>query len=128
MREHPDRRVYEWLHRQNPDEVFTTAISKAEVYYGIEIKEHGRKRESLQRFADGLFEDTFKGKVLSFEGNAALRFARMAASLRLRGRKMSEFDAQIAAIADARGAVIATRNTQDFEGCGIQLIDPWRAR
>jgi predicted nucleic acid-binding protein len=128
MREHPDRHVYAWLDRQNPDEVFTTAITKAEVYYGIEIKVHGRKRASLQAFADRLFGSTFKGKILPFDSSAAMYFARMSASLKSRGKKMSEFDAQIAAIAHARSAILATRNTYDFEACGVELINPWPAR
>lgn len=128
MREHPDRHVYDWLDRQNPSEVFTTAITKAEVYYGIEIKAHGKKRASLEAFAERMFGGTFKGKILPFDSNAAPYFARMSASLKSRGKKMNEFDAQIAAIAHARAAVLATRNTDDFEECGIELIDPWTAR
>lgn len=128
MREYPERHVYGWVHRQNPDEVFTTAITKAEVYYGIEIKVHGRKREFLQSFADRLFGETFRGKVLPFDSNAALYFARMSASLKVRGRKMNEFDAQIAAIAHARGALLATRNIDDFEACGLDLMNPWPTR
>lgn len=128
MRERPDRHVYAWLNARNPAEVFTTAITKAEVYYGIEIKVHGRKRASLEVFAERLFGGTFKGKVLPFDSDAALYFARMSASLKSRGKKMNEFDAQIAAISHARGAVLATRNIDDFEACGVELINPWQAR
>ena len=126
MREHPDRHVFAWLDRQNPAEVFTTAITKAEVYYGIEIKVHGKKRASLEGFAQRLFGGTFKGKILPFGGDAAMHFAKMSASRKSLGRKMNEMDAQIAAIARVRGAVLATRNISDFEECGIELIDPWK--
>jgi hypothetical protein len=128
MREYPDRHVYAWLDRQNPAEVFTTAITKAEVYYGIEIKVRGKKRASLEAFAERLFGGTFKGKILPFDSSAALHFAKMSASLKSRGKKMNEFDAQIAAIAHARGSVLATRNIDDFEACGVELINPWPAR
>ena len=127
MREHPDRHVFAWLDRQNPSEVFTTAITKAEVYYGIEIKVRGKKRASLEAFAERLFGGTFKGKILSFDSNAAMYFARMSASLKSRGKKMNEFDAQIAAIARMHRAALATRNLRDFEGCGVELINPWAA-
>lgn len=128
MREHPDRHVFRWLDRQNPAEVFTTAITKAEVYYGIEIKVHGKKRASLEVFAERLFGGTFKGRILPFDSDAALHFAKMSASRKAQGRKMNEFDAQIAAITRARQAVLATRNINDFTECGIELIDPWKAR
>jgi predicted nucleic acid-binding protein len=41
------------------------------------------------------------------------------------GRPMSQFDAMIAAIARAHRAALATRNTGDFEHCGIRLVNPW---
>lgn len=128
MRENPDRHVFGWLDRQNPAEVFTTAITKAEVYYGIEIKVRGKRRASLERFAQRLFGGTFKSKILPFDSDAAMHFAEMSASRKSQGLRMSEFDAQIAAITRARGAVLATRNTSDFEGCGIELINPWKVR
>jgi hypothetical protein len=128
MREHPDRHAFAWLDRQNPAEVFTTAVTKAEVYYGIEIKVHGKKRASLEGFAQRLFGGTFKGKILPFDSDAAMHFAKVSASKKTRGQKMNEFDAQIAAIARARGALLATRNIDDFEDCGIELINPWLAR
>jgi predicted nucleic acid-binding protein len=44
---------------------------------------------------------------------------------RTAGHPISQFDCQIAAIARAHGASVATRKTGDFEGCGVQLMDPW---
>jgi predicted nucleic acid-binding protein len=44
---------------------------------------------------------------------------------RATGRPISHFDCQIAAIARAREATVATRNTSDYEGCGIALMNPW---
>jgi len=38
---------------------------------------------------------------------------------------ISQFDAQIAAIALHNGLALATRNVKDFEGCGLRLVDPW---
>ncbi len=47
------------------------------------------------------------------------------ADRRAAGRPISQFDAQIAAIARAHQAAVATRNVADFSGCGIDVIDPW---
>jgi hypothetical protein len=41
------------------------------------------------------------------------------------GQPISQFDAQIAAIARRAGARLATRNTNDFSNCRVALIDPW---
>jgi len=63
--------------------------------------------------------------VLVFDEAAAQAFPSIAVDRRLQGRPISLFDAQIAAIARASGAFLATRNTSDFEGCGIRLVNPW---
>lgn len=128
MREMPDRRVFEWVDRQPAGQLFTTAITKAEILYGIEVTTLGKRRSALAIAAKAIFGETFKGRILSFDSDAAADFAQVSAKRKAQGRPMSEFDAQIAAIALVRGAILATRNTRDFEGCGIDVVDPWKAR
>ena len=72
-----------------------------------------------------MFGEDFAGRVLTFGGEAAQAYALIAAERRRAGHPISHFDAQIAAIARSAGAVIATRNVADYEGCGIEVIDPW---
>ncbi len=127
MHEIPDRRVAVWMDHEVPDQVFTTAVTKAEIYYGIQIKMPGKKRSRLEAFADAIFGDTFKDRILPFDSNAAAHFAEVLARRKAEGRRMSEFDAQIAAITRAHSAVLATRSVRDFESCGIQLLNPWNA-
>ena len=74
-----------------------------------------------------MFEEDFKGRILAFGTDAAVPYARIATERRRAGRPISHFDAQIAAIARAVGAAIATRNVADFEGLGLRLVDPWRS-
>jgi toxin FitB len=64
-------------------------------------------------------------RVLPFDGSAAQDFALIVAERRKLGRPISHADAQIAAIARSRGASVATRNTNDFEHCGVEIVDPW---
>jgi predicted nucleic acid-binding protein len=64
--------------------------------------------------------------VAPFDGPAAQAFARLAAKRRQAGRSIVQLDAQIAGIVQSRGATLATRNIADFNGCGIQVVDPWR--
>ncbi len=71
-----------------------------------------------------IIED-FAGRVLPFDGDAARVFPQVAAARQAAGRPVTQFDAQIAAIARSRGAAIATRNTADFEGIGVAVLDPW---
>ena len=72
-----------------------------------------------------VLDEDFRGRVLPFDRAAARAYATIAAARRTAGRPISQFDCQIAAIARAREATVATRNTSDYEGCGIELINPW---
>lgn len=126
MRPDPVRRVLEWMAKQPPATVFTTTIAQAEILHGILILPAGKRRRAFEEAADGMFEEDFAGRVLAFDGSAARAYAKIAAERRRAGRPISQFDAQIAAIASAIGAAVATRNVADFQGCGIDVIDPWR--
>jgi predicted nucleic acid-binding protein len=79
----------------------------------------------LWEAAQAIFNEDFAGQVLSFDSEAADDFADIAARRREAGRPISQFDAMIAAMTRSRGATLATRNSKDFEGCGIEVINPW---
>ncbi len=85
----------------------------------------GRRREKLLEVAQCIFEEDFENRVLPFGGDAASHYAEIGASRRSAGRPISQFDAMIAAITRLYGANIATRNTADFDDCGIEVINPW---
>ncbi|HEY4344524.1 MAG TPA: type II toxin-antitoxin system VapC family toxin [Parvibaculum sp.] len=125
MRLAPEERVMTWLH-SHPLSVFSlTSVTLAETLFGIETAPVGQKRRSLEkRFAEFLALG-FGDQVLPFDETAARHFAVIAAARKRMGRPISGFDAQIAAIAAAHGASVATRNVADFEHCGIAVIDPW---
>lgn len=127
MREGPDPGVVAWLRGQSASEVFTTAITRGEILYGIEILPPGMRRTALQRIADRIFSETFCGRVLGFDEAAALHYAQIGAARKASGRRLQTADAQIAAIVRLHDAILATRNTRDFEGCGIRLVNPWKA-
>jgi predicted nucleic acid-binding protein len=124
----PAQSVVNWLRSQPREDLFITAISEAEIFLGIELKAEGRRRNELLAFAEAYFNLEQVGRILNFDSAASRHYARIAASRQLEGRRISEFDAQIAAITRAHSAVLATRNISDFEGCGIELFDPWKAR
>lgn len=125
MRREPDKLVVRWLDGLPPESIWTTAITVFEVRFGLEILESGRRRRLLEEaFASALSED-FDGRVLPFDDAAADAAGRLAAERRRAGRVVEIRDAQIAGIATARKATIATRNTRHFEGLGLSLIDPW---
>ena len=73
-----------------------------------------------------MFSQDFKGRIHAFDSEAAHLYAQIAAERHRAGRPISQFDAQIAAIARSFGAAIATRDVADYEGCGVRVINPWK--
>jgi toxin FitB len=122
----PNPVVYSWASQQPNDQLYTTAISMAEIFRGIELLPVGKRRTELLATAESVFTDLLLGRILAFDENAARSFALIAASRRVRGKPISLFDAQIAAIAKVRKAAVATRNVRDFEGCGVPVVNPWQ--
>ena len=125
MKPAPSVRVLNWLGREPPSGLFTTAITQAEILYGIELLPRGRRRAALESAVEAMFEEDFAGRVLPFDSDAARFFAKIAAARRVSGRPLTQFDAQIAAIARVHHAVVATRNGADFEKCGVPVLNPW---
>jgi len=126
MRPQPSARVAGWIAQQPAADLFTTAITEAEIFYGIELLGKGKRRDGLLAAAEEMFTEDFARRVLAFESDAARHFAKIAAHRRAIGRPISHADAQIAAIARAHGAKLATGNGPDFADCSITVIDPWR--
>jgi toxin FitB len=125
-RPNPSPRVMDWMRSQPAAALFTTTISEAELLYGIALLPDGKRRRSLTSVVSAIFAEDLVDRVLPFDSAAAREYAAIAAARRLAGRPISQADAQIAAIARSRGAAVATRNVEDFAGCGITVIGPWK--
>ena len=126
LRPAPAAQVERWLAAQDGAMVFFTSVGEAEIRYGLAIMPSGRRHAALSKTIEAILEEDFRDRILNFDRAAALAYATIAAERRAVGRPISQFDCQIAAIARASAAAVATRNTGDFEGCGITVIDPWQ--
>lgn len=127
MKREPSPTVIAWIEARTAASMFTTTLTLAEILYGIRLLPSGKRQSEIEEAAWEMFRADFAGRVLSFDQDAAQAYAKVAASRRQAGRPMTQFDAQIAAIALSRDGAVATRNIADFEGCGLDLIDPWLA-
>lgn len=124
-RESPESTVVAWVDSQPAAELATTAINAAEMLYGVARLPEGRRKAQLDAAVNAMVREDFHGRVAAFDSSAAGHYAAVASERERRGHPIAAADAQIAAICRARGAALATRNTKDFEGTGITLINPW---
>ena len=125
LRPSPAAQVEAWLSALDGAKVYFTAIGEAELRHGVAIMPAGKRRAALSEAIDGMLDEDFHGRILPFDRAAAQAYASIAADRRAAGRPISQFDCQICAIASANDAAIATRNTGDFQDCGVVVINPW---
>ena len=123
MRRTPAPTVMTWFTMQDSGALYLSAVSEAELRAGVAFLPSDRDRLAAE--VDAVVREDFAGRILPFDSAAARAYAAIAASRRSMGRPILEADCQIAAIARARDAAVATRNAADFEHCGIPIIDPW---
>jgi predicted nucleic acid-binding protein len=125
MRPRPEPRVIAWLNAQSAMRVHTGAPNEAEILTGIGLLPRGKRREALAKAARALFDDELDGRVLPFSSAAARSYAEIVVVRQTAGRPIATLDAMVAAIAKANGAVVATRNVDDFRDCGVESVSPW---
>ncbi len=119
-----DPHVMRWLGTVPPAELRTTSITRAEIFAGLESLPDGRRRTDLLARAERSFTSPL-GQGLPFDDPAADHYAHILTKRRRLGKPMSHEDCQIAAITLSRGARLATRNTKDFDDCGLEVINPF---
>jgi predicted nucleic acid-binding protein len=125
MKTSPDPAVIAWLDCQRPAHLYLPAVVVAEIDTGIALLPEGRKRDQLRLAADTVMA-VFEGRCLPFDCATAPFYADTLARSRRLGRPMSVEDAQIAAVARAKGLHLATRNGTDFDFLDdLSVIDPW---
>jgi toxin FitB len=116
-----------WVSGQQAELLFTATICQAEILAGLAIMPAGRRRSALEAAARAMFLEDFEGRVLPFDMAAAVAYADLFAARRRAGRPAATVDLIIASVARCNGASVVTRNAADFDGCGIAVVNPWRA-
>lgn len=124
-RPQPHQRVVQWLDGLPTNEVRTTSITAAELLYGVARLPDGRRRSELAERIRVILREYLDGRVEPFDLAAAEHYADIVAGRDAAGRPIQMPDAQIAAICRKLRGTLATRNTKDFVGTDIELVDPW---
>ena len=114
-----------WLDLQAPQSVWITSITVFESRLGLAVLPDGRRRKALEAAFARLLDEDLENRVLPFDSEAAVQAAALAAERQRTGRPMDIRDTQIAGIAQARRATLATRNLRHFEGLTVPVFSPW---
>jgi toxin FitB len=127
IKTNPDPNVAQWFAAQAKSSLVACTPSEAEMRYGVMLVPAGAKKARLELNVSHLFERVFVNQLLPFDSKAAATYAKVSYLRRTLGRPIQAIDAQIAAIALANQHALVTRNTRDFEGLGLTLINPFGA-
>ncbi len=127
MSAEPDPRVVAWLDRQPAESIWITTITVFETRLGLALLPASRRRRALEQSFVLLLRDDLENRVLDFDADAAVAAAVLAAKRQKAGRPADIRDTEIAGIAIARRATLATRNVRHFEDLDIPVVNPWTA-
>ena len=125
IRPSPNPAVRDWFDRESESGLFVSAITEAELWYGLEILPFGRQRSALTQEVERVLTEEFDNWILPFDSEAARQYAVIRAARRAMGREIGIADCMIAAIARVNVAAIATRDIGGFQHCGIEVVNPW---
>jgi toxin FitB len=125
MRTEADVAVVNWLDTQPSESIWTTSVTLFEIRTGLELLPSSRRRRYLEGAFERMLSEDLDGRVVSFDAAAANAAGSLVARRQHIGKAVEIRDAQIAGIALARKATVATRNTRHFRDLGVRLVDPW---
>ena len=126
MRPSPAPEVLAWMSTVSPGDAATTSVTIAEIGHGLRRLPRGKRRALLEDAFESLRAELDR-EVLPFDLEAAEHYARIAEQREASGKHIDPLDCMIAAICACRGAALATRNGRDFDGTGLDIINPWDA-
>jgi predicted nucleic acid-binding protein len=124
----PSEAVIRWAATVPSSQLFTTAVTEAEMLIGLEMMPQGRRRTVLADQIGQIFDRELSDKILPFDRGAARELSKLPLPRTRDGKPIINTDALIGAIALAHGAVVATRNVKDFRSLGIDVVNPWTDR
>jgi toxin FitB len=126
LRKTPDPVVIEWIDAQPLETLFLSAITVAELRFGVASLPTGKRRDRLHESMENRVLPLFTGRVLAFDLPASQAYAELMSRARAAGLAIGAADGYIAATAAANRMAVATRDAAAFEAAGIPVIDPWR--
>lgn len=123
----PNPNVQAWIDAQAVETLYLSAITVAELRYGLATMPAGKRRTIYRDRLEGEVLPAFTARVLPFDLDASRAYADLMARARTEGKAIGKADGYIAAIANVRAFTVATRDGAPFQAAGINVINPWEA-
>jgi predicted nucleic acid-binding protein len=117
-----------WMDAQTIETLYLSAISLAELRFGIAALPPGKRRDTLHTSLEQRIVPLFADRILPFDAAASEAYAVLRARARAQGKAIAPADGYIAATAIAHGLIVATRDTGPFEAAGLTVINPWNTQ
>ena len=123
----PDPGVLTWIDAQAVETLYLSAITVAELRFGLASLPEGRRRSIYQERLEQEVLPAFRDRVLPFDLDASQAYAALMARAKAQGKAIGKADGYIAATAAARSLMVATRDLAPFRAAGLTVINPWEA-
>lgn len=121
----PNANVLAWMDAQAIETLYLSAVTVAELRYGLAMMPAGKRRSIYQGRLEDEVLPHFAGRVLAFDLDTSKSYAELMARAKAEGRAIAMADGYIAATAAAHGFIVATRDTSPYQSGGIEVINPW---
>ena len=125
LRPAAESRVIEWIDAQPIETLYLSAITVAELRFGVASLPAGKRRDRLQDSLEKQALPLFAGRVLAFDMPASHFYGELMAKARTAGLAIGTADGYIVAIAASNGMMVATRDASPFVAAGVDVINPW---
>jgi len=122
----PNPRVLEWIDSIDPDGVYLSVITIGELTKGIEKLPNSKRKQELSDWMENELLVRFQDKIVALDVDILVHWGNMFARLEAKGRTLPAMDSLIAASALEKGFVLVTRNEADFDGTGVEIVNPWK--
>lgn len=121
----PNRNVLEWIDSVDPDGVYLSVITIGEITKGIEKLPNSKRKQELSDWLENELLIRFRENVIELDVSILIQWGKLNARLETKGETMHAIDSLIAASALDRELTLVTRNVSDFQGTGIEILNPW---
>ena len=127
-RTRPEPNVLAFVAGQSLDRLFVSAVTLAEIRFGIELVGDAIKRAELNDWLTHKVRPMFNQRVLPISEDVMFKWRLLVEDGRKSGHTFSQPDLIIAATALQHGLTLVSRDVADFEKARVPILNPWVAK